>query len=262
MAKKGPKEKQSRETWAYFRTAGPVTQITCHVQGDSVTIDDADPHQTRTEISYERASGKPKRISTMTSRDGAAGLDFQAYLMDNYRYLCGVDTNYLDLGDKRIAVTAIYHCPTSIQSGTKEIPIELLALYVVLEPQSGVNPELIGWHLALKHLKDPGDGGVVGMVVDSEAGRIPEFNSRTESFLEDCYLPPYVDLIYASADKKDCVTNHFIRYCDQAAAMMLAALRSGKATLPELSPSDTKLYQGIVRVRPKNRVMDSGATQP
>lgn len=262
MAKKPPKDKRVRETWAGFRTKGPVTQITCHVEGDSVTIDDADPHQTRTEISYDRASGKPKRISTIPSRDGAAGLDFHAYLKENYRYLCGVDTNYLDLGGKRVAVTAIYHCPTPMQLSTKEIPIEFLALYVILEPQLGLNPELIGWHLALKHLKEPIGGGVIGMVVDSEAGRIPEFNSRTEALLEGCFLPAYVDLIYASADKKDVITNQIIRYCDKAASQMLTALEDGSVTLPRLSNSGNDLYKSIVKIKTKNHVRYSEATQP
>lgn len=261
MSKKGSKDKKERETWAYFRTTGPVTQITCHVEGDSVTIANAHPHYTKTEMSYQKDSGKSKAISTMPSRDGSASLDFQTYLKDNYRYLCGVDTNYQELAGKRIAVTAIYHCPIPIEPNTKELPIEFLALYVILEPQQGLNPELIGWDLALNHLKEPMDGGVIGMVVDSEAGQLPEFNSRKKAILENRYLPTYVDLIYASADKKDCVTNHFIRYCDQAATLIITNLKTGKVTLPPLSPSGTKLYQGIVKIKTNNQVVNSKATK-
>lgn len=253
MSKKSHKDRKDRDTWAYFRTNGPVEEISVTVHGDSVSVKNSDPKYTTTEVSYERDSGKPKRISTMRGRDGTGWLDFHAHLKINYQYLFGVDTNCSHIDGQKIAVVAIYHCPERIHRDTKQLAIDPLAVYLLLEPKRGVNPELIGWHIAItNHILQPSDGSCIGMVVDSEAGRLQDFNSRDTPYLGDSYLPDYVDLIYASADKKDKITNQIIRYCDKLSSRVIEGIRSGEFMIPEISPSSTGLYRAIAEIVPKN----------
>lgn len=246
--KKKSTDRHPRDTWAYFRTKDPVTEIAFTVRGDTVAVSGADPKHSRTEISYVKASGKPKPVSMVPSRDGNAGLDFHAQLK-SYQYLFGVDTNYVPIKDRTVAVTAIYHCPERIHQDTQQLFIKPLALYLILEPKPGVNPELIGWHIALtQHLRNRNDGSLIGMVVDFDAGNLPDFNSHALPYLENNYLPNHVKLIYASADKRDKITNKIIRFCDKAASMAIAGLQNGDFIVPTLPLSETGLCQGIARI--------------
>ncbi len=233
MGKKRGQGKQERHTWAYFQGKEVTDKIQFRVQGDSVVMQDADPLHSRLEVSYERDSGKPKVISTAPIGQEGLDWDFDTHVLRRYRYLCGVDTNYAEVDGKRLAVTAIYHCPDRLEMNDKAIRLEPLAVYLITEPKADLNPELVGWHIALtQHLRKPAGGGLVGMVVDSEAGRLAGINHRAESYIEEHFLPPYIELIYASSDKTETVSNQLIRYCDKAATLVLNEIRAGRMMIP------------------------------
>jgi hypothetical protein len=64
-----------------------------------------------------------------------------------------------------------------------------------------------------------------GIIVDSDLGHLSEINKREVPILDNFYLPQNIQLIYASADKKnDTFLNEAISFCDKIAKQVLDAL--------------------------------------
>jgi hypothetical protein len=62
----------------------------------------------------------------------------------------------------------------------------------------------------------------IGLIVDSDLDKIPDFNNQSLPIFADFYLPKNIELIYASADKpKDGLVNLFISICEKEAKIFL-----------------------------------------
>lgn len=252
MSRKKQKAKP-RSTWAYFQFKHEVDQIIFHTDGHTAEIIGADPKHTRTVRSYERSSGKDKVEVSIPGRDSKASFLSDDQLVRQYKLLVAVDTNYITFKGIRYACTSIYATTVDIVPGVKEVPFANLAVYLIKEPKQGINPELIGWKLALNHVKQPTCGGLIGMVVDSEADKLADFNSRTTPYLGNYYLPDFIDLIYASADKGGLLPNKMIQICDKTAAQALTYLQQKNE--PVLSSNENKcdLYMDLALIIPKKQ---------
>ncbi|MGP9808635.1 hypothetical protein ACT3TQ_10035 [Halomonas sp. AOP12-C2-37] len=252
MSRKKQKSKP-RDTWTYFQFSHETDQIICHTDGHTVEIEGADPKYTRTVRSYERTSGKDKVEVSIPSRDGKASFSSDNQLIRQYKWLIAVDTNYKVIEDIRYACTSIYVTTGDLAPGIKEVPFANLAVYLIKEPMLGINPELIGWKLALDHVQQPACGGLVGMVVDSEADKLADFNSRTVPYLEKHYLPSHIDLIYASADKGSLLPNKMIQYCDKTASQALTHLQHQFGSALSSNKHECGLYKDLALLVPKKQ---------
>ncbi|AJY51505.1 hypothetical protein [Halomonas sp. KO116] len=215
-----------RDEWAYFKFSEKIQKIDCRIVDDEVEIIGSDPQFTKTDRSYERMSGKDKVELSIPSCDGKASFSPERQLLRQYKWLLAVDTNYITLKDVVYACTVVYATTEELYPGIKEVPYAPLVTYLFKNPRSNTNPELIGWHLALKHLYQPRDRSQIGMVVDSEAGNLSAFNSRVKPYLDEYVLPSYVDLIYASADQGSKLPNQMIKLCDKVGAQVLNYFRA------------------------------------
>lgn len=92
----------------------------------------------------------------------------------------------------------------------------------------------------------------LGMVVDSDLGRVNAMNMRKEPVLGSYYLPPNIQLIYSSADVgKDSITNKALTFADSAATQCLRAIASGNVAFSD-KKADTDWFENL-RVLLPNR---------
>lgn len=91
------------------------------------------------------------------------------------------------------------------------------------------NPETLGWCLLIQELtggsvyrKSPS----IGIVVDSELGRLKEINARQAPIRSELSLPSNVTLIYGADAAADTAVNHLIRIADRTCTMMMREIRN------------------------------------
>ena len=76
-------------------------------------------------------------------------------------------------------------------------------------------------------------GQAMAIATDSNLGQHTAINSRSQPISNDKMLPPGMELLYASADKRnDSLLNKVMAECDKHATRMLDAYLSGEKPLP------------------------------
>lgn len=132
-----------------------------------------------------------------------------------YDQIFVVDTNTRKLGNHKVSVTGVLHAYVEEQGKQHVLmysPLTLLEFWGV-----DVSPELLGWYALLTALmeSDQYSGQKIGLIVDSELGKLDEMNAGREPMLGDFYLPDNCKLIYASADRGTNIVNQLMKTCDQ-----------------------------------------------
>lgn len=85
------------------------------------------------------------------------------------------------------------------------------------------NPEVSGWVEVLHHiLADPRHvQKKIGIVVDSELGKLQQMNARRIPLMDNFYLPSNFELVFATdaSGTEEFIPNKLIRACDKAASL-------------------------------------------
>lgn len=85
------------------------------------------------------------------------------------------------------------------------------------------NPEILGWIKLIKLIISNRDNlrKKIGIVVDSELGKIPDINCRKIPLTENFYLPENIELVFATdaSGSEEFFPNKLIRSCDNAAGL-------------------------------------------
>ncbi|RYF23260.1 MAG: hypothetical protein EOO77_02450 [Oxalobacteraceae bacterium] len=241
MSKK--RQKKTRTDWAYATlnvTEGGIV-IRYDPADDTVEFVGADPGSLKTERSYERASGKPKIVSSIPSVQRAS-LDADRSVMV-YDAIVAIDTNTRLLHGKRCGICFSYYVAKPPNTYREGIPFQPLGLFLIYGLVEGVNAERIGWHLTLTHhlaTYRQEQHGPLAVVVDSELGLRPAINARTIGYYADHRLPPGAAMIYASADTDtDTLQGQMIRLCDAMATQAADAIAAADlANLTQRDPGD------------------------
>ncbi len=135
-----------------------------------------------------------------------------------------VDTNTRNLGSHRVSVTGVLHAYVEKRGEQHALmygPATLLEFW-----DAEVSPELLGWYALLASLAEDDQYRCqrIGLIVDSELGKLDAMNDGRVPVLGDFYLPANCKLIYASADRGTSVANQLMRVCDRFASDKLALL--------------------------------------
>lgn len=95
--------------------------------------------------------------------------------------------------------------------------------------------------------------GKIAIVVDSELGNLPLYNTRKIPLLGDKFLPDNVELIYASAERDaNSPLNKVIRTCESDAKSLIETL-SNKSGLLEVAVDKVRASPlGYFFVEPKS----------
>lgn len=81
------------------------------------------------------------------------------------------------------------------------------------------------WHVLILKIQEsnPKPLGQIGIIVDSELGKIKNINFRRAPLIDDFYLPPNFELIFASdnSGKEEYFSNKLIAACEANSKRML-----------------------------------------
>ncbi|MGE0270243.1 MAG: hypothetical protein AB7M05_08645 [Alphaproteobacteria bacterium] len=194
------------------------------------------------ELSYSRAKG-PKILSRIPQ---GATVTFNASeaLEKHYDFLCAVDTNTRLILGKSVSVVGVVTLQSVYLPEAKglkkywQLNVPFCLEYVEIKG----SPENFGWMAAYEVLKKRGflnEKKNVGVIVDSDLGRIADFNNRQKPVDEQEYLPQGITLIYASGDSgKEQISNRALSTADSAATQCLRAIEAG------IVPFNPKIVEG------------------
>ncbi|WP_133151282.1 hypothetical protein [Vibrio breoganii] len=223
---------------------------------DGLIIPEADPSTIRVERSYERASGKPKVLSSVQGHSDFAAFDVDTMLLEEYDYIISVDTNSREYNGQKISICTCYQVPGKVLQhvGTDGVPFVHLGSFIIVNPQPHINPELIGWHLVITNfLRLPFDTGkeMLAFIVDSEKDSLPEFNKRIKPYFKSSYLHHQVKLCYASDKDKDTLAGQMLKMCHNTSNQIFRQIQNEKTALPKLT-NGSDFCDGFVQVTSTN----------
>lgn len=139
-------------------------------------------------------------------------------LIYEYDAIFVVDTNTEIVGDKRRCIGIVGQVKYSKKDNKIGLEKSLHIIYEI--PIDDMNFEKYTWIKLIEVIQNSrtySDDKKIGIVVDSYADEIFEYNNGKE-ILPEKVLPPNFKLIYAGSDKKgDSFLNWAIRQCDRAA---------------------------------------------
>ncbi|HCG8655599.1 TPA: hypothetical protein NKA12_004601 [Vibrio parahaemolyticus] len=247
-------EKKTRDEKVTFQVNKNVNKIsfTYDPLRDGLIIPEADPSTIRVERSYERASGKPKVLSSVQGHSEFAAFDVDTMLLNGYDYIISVDTNSREYNGQKISICTCYQVPGKVSQyvGTDGVPFIHLGSFIIVNPQPHINPELIGWHLVItKFLRFPFDTGkeMLAIIVDSEKDSLPEFNKRIKPYFKSSYLHHQVKLCYASDKDKDTLAGQMLKMCHNTSNQIFRQMQIEKTVLPKLT-NGSGFCDGFVQV--------------
>jgi hypothetical protein len=166
--------------------------------------------------SYDREK-KPKVINRLIVSPDNLTINQNAALT-RYTSLLAIDTNKPEKKLKNTVFSGIVlsqilplrNGEPSLQVSEEKV-IEIHNLQLPSEQS-----ERFGWSLIFKSKNKLFEKGLVAVIVDSHLDHIPFINRREEPILDDFYLPPHFELLYASSDPGDkYFVNILLKICDQ-----------------------------------------------
>ncbi len=191
-------------------------------------------------IGYERDSGKYKSTTRVTVDPTYISENIQGWIA-RYDKVFAVDTNTIDFGNQKLSVTCCVRAEFEFIANNCNVRIDVIDALVVFNPKA--KPELIGWLDVISRINDD-PKSKIGLIVDSELGSIPEINRRCTPILDNIYLPPNIELIYASSDlDKNLPFNRLIAKCDSDASLLLKKIEEDPERLKNLHPSCEERYE-------------------
>jgi hypothetical protein len=207
----------------------------------------ADMTNVYSEVAYDRPKG-PKVLSRIPQAEKKLSFAGGDALKENFDFIAAVDTNTRHIGGKEISVTGVVIATPMMIPGPKglaeywkfDVPFCLEFTGVKTKPEN------LGWAAALEQFKVRGlvtEAIRIGLIVDSDLGNIPDYNSLKMEFLPRIMLPPSVQLIYASSDSgKENVANKILATADSVSSQSLEAIATGKVP-PNKTTMESPWYE-------------------
>lgn len=146
-------------------------------------------------------------------------------LLERYNHLFAIDTNtvkFKDIG--AISFTTVYRGALRDLGGAygQSSGETVFQDFRINVPG---NPEVSAWHALILKIQEsnPKPLGRIGIIVDSELGKLKDINFRRAPLIDDFYLPPNFELIFASdkSGKEEYFSNKLIAACEANSKRML-----------------------------------------
>jgi hypothetical protein len=210
------------------------------------------PIEANLERGYARAKG-PKILSRLPIAVGGRISSNPDVALLYYDTIFALDTNTRIAGEQGISVTAAI-----LGKWNRAIPNEPKLRFAPVHALEFRNvdchPDLLALKHHIVHMQNDlrrANAGKIAFIVDSHLGDLPRINSREMPILDDCYLPEWADLIYASDSAQDSLANLLLRAADRAATALLKHIENGK--IQEVSGLAAPEHSSFLRVwRPRN----------
>lgn len=181
------------------------------------------------ETTYERVGKHPKVIHHTPLDPAAPGVN-PNLVLERFGLLLAIDTNTITTSDGSISLSVVVECEYQ-DLGENRIakwePVHAIEFHNTVG-----QAENIGWRILIENIAlAPHFAALrtIGVIVDSDFGRIGSYNSRTLPIESDFYLPPRFKLLYATADTgSEYVANRMLARADQVSTTMLREITGGK----------------------------------
>jgi hypothetical protein len=188
----------------------------------------APPLSAYIETTYQRDAKKPKIIHRTPLDPRNLSVDPNLAL-ERFDLLLAIDTNFVTRPEGMIAMSCIVHCDYTSLGHQVLVEFEARQLF---ELRNVVGPpERIAWWLLIENVRSNAQFDSVrsvGIVVDSDFGNIAAYNERSRPILDEFYLPPKFELLYATADTgSEFIANKLIVCADRMAKALLERLVAG-----------------------------------
>lgn len=200
------------------------------------------PVQAHLETSYERGK-KAKVLHKSEIPVEKLKTDIHASFC-NYDLFYVIDTNTRIVNNHKISIACVLLCkfqPSGDMTLAFFAPIHAFEFWNIVD-----KPENIAWREAIMAIMANPDYKKefrTGILVDSDLGDIPAFNSRHKPIIDDFYLPDNFELIYASADVgKEYFVNKLISECDKEANKIFKIIETAPHDHPSLVTVEDKPF--------------------
>ncbi|MYN17866.1 hypothetical protein GTP81_13985 [Rugamonas sp. FT107W] len=145
--------------------------------------------------------------------------------LERFDYFYAIDTNTVNFsGFGAVSVTtAMRGTSSDIGNGYGNFSAEII--YQDIGKDILGNPEVSAWYNLILRLLQYQDlvGKRIGIIVDSDLGKIKDINYRNSPLIDDFFLPANYELVFATdaAGIEEYFTNRLIRECDKSSKLAL-----------------------------------------
>lgn len=210
-----------------------------------------------TVVGYERPKG-PKIITKIPQESRRPLMTPQSYV-EAFDVVFAIDVNSRLIREEWYSVGAMAVLETleivKDSNGITEKVVSNINMFGALihGKNFGTNPDPWFWKVAIEEgvklqYAKYSDDLRVGLVVDSELGRLDQYNTGALPIFGDYHLPKNFRLVYASADTgSDFTLNKLMSLCDKEATLQLDHVQRGgsvKDVFTQLSGSAEQVAPG------------------
>lgn len=184
------------------------------------------PAQVGYEIGYDRE--KKKKVINKIDLDPSRITVNPDDSLRKFALIYAIDTNTRATNGKLLSATGIVLCKLDpVVDGALDVqygPIRGLEFWNIED-----HPENVAWMKVIQFITQSpthNPKSKIGVVVDSDLGNLPAYNTRSLPIYSDFYLPENFELIYASADvgKREFLANHLIALSENLATSLLTKI--------------------------------------
>ena len=178
------------------------------------------------EIGYDRKN--KKKVINKLDLDSSRIPVNPDISLQKFDLLYAIDTNTKFANGKTISVAAVVLCKLHLAKDGN-LTVQYGPLFSMEFWNISDHPENVAWMKVIQFITQDQaytPNQKIGIVVDSDLGNLPVYNTRSTPIYGDFYLPPNFELIYASADvgEKEFLVNHLIAQCEYMAKSLLRNL--------------------------------------
>ncbi len=185
--------------------------------------------ETTFRYAYKRANGKRKILTEGRVTDGTCYINPDHPLM-MFDHLFAVDTNTVIIKGEKVSVSAIVYSQR-VSATDAEVILSQPRLVAWYEYRNIIgSEERLVWKEMIEAIcqTEQYTEGEVGIVVDADLDKHPQYNKSELPIYDEYYLPARITLLYGSADAgMENLANKMIRFCDKKATYLLNALKNG-----------------------------------
>lgn len=236
----------------HFETQGVTSQLSVVYDSlnNTFSFPEAEPSSLRLERSYQRDSGKPKVLTSLSANSIEGAFEPDAFLKKNYDHVISIDTNTKKYQGRKISICTCYHVPKKLSIYRKGVPYTHLVSYVIVSPVDDVNPEQVGWSLVIEnHLRPAKSTSKIAVIVDSEKDSLKEYNTREKAYFDKHYLPNNILMHYASDKDTDSLAGEMLKMCHNVSNQLYQYMLKTNLSMPLLK-NGNKFHNGYFKVRP------------
>lgn len=186
------------------------------------------PISAAVEQSYPRTNKSPKVLNSLPADPLTLNVNPNRSL-EQFDEIYAIDTNTKTLRSRTVSITGVVGADSPKVAPGQTIVTYRPILCMEFHEVEG-KPENMAWMeviLAIRRSEKYSNRKKYALVVDSDLGAIPRYNSRESPFYADFFLPKEFVLVYASADSgSENVANKMLRLSDTMSNGIFARLEA------------------------------------